>query len=102
MLILRVWEHPRTEVAAYRITQEAITNVVRHSGASHCSVGLSFGNAVGIEIRYNGRGIPAGRADGIGLASIRQRAESCGGTLAISTSPAGTCLTVRLPAEPPP
>jgi signal transduction histidine kinase len=93
---------PRIEVAAYRITQEAITNAVRHSGASRCEVDLSFGDAVGIQIRDDGRGFCPGQGDGIGLASIRRRAESCGGTLAIITSPAGTCLTVRLPAEPAP
>jgi signal transduction histidine kinase len=93
---------PGIEAAAYRITQEAITNAVRHSGASHCSVGLSFGDAVGIQIRDNGRGFGPDQADGVGLASIRRRAESCGGTLAISTSAAGTCLTVRLPTEPVP
>ena len=93
---------PHIEVAAYRITQEAITNVVRHSGASRCTVDLRFGDAVDIRIHDNGRGFPATGGDGVGLASIRRRAESCGGTLAISTSAAGTCLTVRLPTEPAP
>jgi signal transduction histidine kinase len=93
---------PSIEVAAYRITQEAVTNVVRHSGASHCSVDLRFGGAVGIEIRDDGRGFSAAQGDGVGLASIRRRAESCGGTLAISTSAAGTCLTIRLPEKPVP
>jgi signal transduction histidine kinase len=74
--------------------------VVRHSGASTCSVGLTFNDGLGIEIRDNGHGIPAPQADGVGLASIRQRAESCGGTLSISTSAAGTRLTVCLPPEP--
>ena len=91
---------PRTEAAAYRITQEAITNVVRHSGASKCTIGITVNDAVDIEIRDNGHGIPASQADGVGLTSIRQRAESCGGTLSISTSAAGTCLTVRLPPKP--
>lgn len=91
---------PHVEVAAYRITHEALTNVVRHSGASHCTVGLSFHDALHIQIRDNGRGIPAGRPYGVGLSSIRRRAESCGGTLAISTSATGTCLTVRLPPGP--
>jgi signal transduction histidine kinase len=91
---------PRIEAAAYRITQEAITNVVRHSGASKCTVGLTFNDAVAIEIRDNGHGIPAPQADGVGLTSNRQRAEPCGGALSISTSPAGTCLTVRFPPKP--
>jgi two-component system, NarL family, sensor kinase len=94
--------NPHIEVTAYRISQEAITNAVRHSGASHCSVKLRFGEAVDIQIRDDGRGFATDRADGVGLASIRRRAESCGGTLAITTSAAGTCLTVRLPAEPVP
>jgi signal transduction histidine kinase len=92
---------PSVEVAAYRIAQEAITNVVRHSGASRCAVRLTCHDAVGIEISDNGGGISAIRADGLGLASIRQRAQSCGGTLSISTSAAGTHLTVTLPREPP-
>ena len=63
-------------------------------------MGLTFNDAVGIEIRDNGHGIPGPQADGVGLASIRQRAESCGGTLSIDTSAAGTCLTVWLPPKP--
>ena len=90
---------PGIEVAAYRITQEAVTNAVRHSGASHCAVRLSCGDCVNIEVRDNGNGISAGRADGIGLASIRQRAESWGGTMLISSSADGTCLTVSLPRQ---
>ena len=95
------WMNPSVEVAAYRIAQEAITNVVRHSGASHCAVRVACNDAVSIEISDNGGGIGPSRRDGLGLASIRQRAESCGGTLSIATSAAGTCLTVTLPREPP-
>ena len=92
---------PTVEVAAYRIAQEAITNVVRHSGASRCAVRLTCHDAVGIEISDNGGGISGTRADGLGLASIRQRAQECGGTLSVTTSGAGTHLTVTLPREPP-
>jgi signal transduction histidine kinase len=92
---------PSIEVVAYRIAQEAISNVVRHSGASHCEVRLTCAEAVGIEISDNGGGISGGRADGLGLASIRQRAEACGGTLSITTSAAGTRLAVTLPRERP-
>ena len=92
---------PAVEVAAYRIAQEAITNAVRHSGASRCEVRLTCDDAVGLEISDNGRGISGTRADGLGLASIKKRAHACGGTLSISTSAAGTHLTVTLPREPP-
>jgi two-component system NarL family sensor kinase len=90
---------PEVEVAAYRIAQEAITNAIRHSGASHCTVRLSCGDAVTIEVRDNGTGIRNGNADGVGLASIRERAESCGGTLVLDSSAAGTCLSVSLPRQ---
>ena len=95
------WMNPSIEVTAYRIAREAITNVVRHSGASHCAVRVACNDAVSIEISDNGDGIGSPRRDGLGLDSIRRRAESCGGTLSIATSAAGTCLTVTLPREPP-
>jgi signal transduction histidine kinase len=90
---------PAVEVAAYRISQEAITNVVRHSGATRCAVRLTGADAVTIEVSDNGTGIEAIRQDGLGLDSIRQRAESCGGTMIVTSSPAGTCLTVTLPGQ---
>jgi signal transduction histidine kinase len=53
------------EVAAYRIAQEALTNVVRHAEASTCTVSLAIGEAGGLclEVRDDGRGIPDPQGD---------------------------------------
>jgi signal transduction histidine kinase len=95
------------EVAAFRITQEALTNVVRHAQASVCQVRLALetpsgmSHAVGalcLEIRDGGIGIPAGACTGVGLLSMRERAEELGGTLCVETLPAGgTRVLARLP-----
>lgn len=87
------------EVAAYRITQEALNNVVRHSGARRCRLALSL--AVGglrLEISDDGSGIPAGAPAGIGLSSMRERAEELGGHLELDTAEGGgTRLAAFLP-----
>lgn len=82
------------EAAAYRITQEALTNVVRHSGASACVVRIALEDALHLEIADNGRGFDEGRRAGVGLASMRERSEELGGTFAIE-SERGTGTTVR-------
>jgi signal transduction histidine kinase len=87
------------EVAAYRIAQEAITNVVRHAQARLCTIRLELDvAALRLSIEDNGRGLPADRRAGIGLASMRERAEELGGSFAIAPVPtAGTHVQVRLP-----
>lgn len=89
--------------ALYRMLQEALTNVARHSRASAVEVVLrATDGQVEWTFRDNGIGLPpAGqRRDGLGLASIRERAASLGGTLH-TTTPAGggTLLRVTLPLE---
>lgn len=86
------------EVAAYRIAQEALTNVVRHAQARRCSVNLAVGRALQLEIRDDGRGLPANRKAGVGLASMRERAEELGGTCLIENAPGGgTRVVAELP-----
>lgn len=86
------------EVAAYRIVQEALTNVVRHAGARSCIVRLRIDDGLSIEIQDNGRGLPSDRRSGVGLTSIRERTAELGGTLTIDSAPdRGTHLRVRLP-----
>ena len=93
------------EVAAYRIAQEALTNVVRHADAHTCTIRLALDEAAGVlalEIRDDGRGLAAPRPTGVGLASMRERAEELGGHLMIASAPAaGTCVQARLPCGPP-
>jgi len=86
------------EVAAYRIAQEAITNVVRHADARNCIVSLGVGNGLCLDIRDDGRGLPADRRTGVGLSSMRERATELGGHCEIGPAPGGgTCVLAWLP-----
>lgn len=91
------------EVAAYFIITEAITNVVRHAHASECVVRLSEHTVdepamLHIEVRDNGLGLPDERVAGVGLRSMRERAEELGGTFTIESSASkGTTVIAELP-----
>jgi signal transduction histidine kinase len=89
------------ELAAYRITQEALTNVVRHSKATSCHVRCSVdrtGAMLTIDIEDNGVGLPEDFRPGVGHASMRARAEANGGDFSISPAPGGgTIVRLRLP-----
>ena len=87
------------ELAAYHITLEAITNVVRHARATTCEVTLRRGPDLHVEIRDNGRGITA-TAVGIGLHSMRERCEQLGGRLDLARADGvGTIVTAWLPIQ---
>lgn len=86
------------EVAAYRIAQEALTNVVRHAGATACTVRLEIEDYLELEISDNGQGLATKRPAGVGLSSMRERAKELGGTCRIETrSEGGTRILARLP-----
>ncbi len=86
------------EVAAYRITLEALTNVVRHAHARQCAIRLALDNVLRLEIIDDGCGLPAHCRTGIGLTSIRERTTELGGTCIIQPAPAGgTQVLVSLP-----
>jgi len=91
-------------VAVYRITQEAVLNVMRHADARTCQVRLRLDESAGLlclEIQDDGKGLPMKRRAGVGLNSMRERAEELGGTLAITPIPTGgTSLLARLPCRP--
>jgi signal transduction histidine kinase len=91
------------EVAAYRIADEALTNVVRHAGARACTVRLSVGDTLAIEVRDDGRGITNGHRAGVGMSSMRERAAELGGSCDFLGAPgSGTIVraTLPLPAGP--
>jgi two-component system, NarL family, sensor kinase len=89
------------EVAAYRIVQEALTNVVRHAEARTCLIRLSLGEALCLEIEDDGVGVPPTRQAGVGLRSMRERAEELGGTCLVEARPSGgTRVRARLPLPP--
>ena len=86
------------EVAAYRITQEALTNVVRHAEARNCKVRLSLGGGLELEIIDDGVGLPEDRRTGVGLTSMRERTAELGGTCVVEPFAAGgTRVLARLP-----
>ena len=89
------------EVAAYRIALEALTNVSRHAGAQHCSVRLSLPGDLYLEVTDDGRGLPDAVRAGVGLTSMRERAEELGGTCRAEGLPqGGTGVMARLPLSP--
>jgi signal transduction histidine kinase len=86
------------EVAAYRIIQEAIANVVRHSSASTCLVTMVVEEgSLRIEVCDDGGGIHVPVQPGVGMTSMRERAEELGGVLLITSSGKGTLIQARLP-----
>ena len=68
------------EVAAYRIVQEAVTNVIRHAHAHSCYVCFQVEDALMIEVNDDGKGIQEADRTGVGLTSMRERAEELEGT----------------------
>lgn len=75
---------PGTDLAAFRIVQEALTNVVRHSGSRHARVRLEHGGGTTLRLRIDDDGPATGAAaggSGNGLAGMRERAAALGGTI---------------------
>ena len=75
------------ELAAYRIVQEALTNVTRHARARHATVRIGYADGVTVEVTDDGIGGPA--VPGSGITGMRSRAESVGGTLEAGPLPEG-------------
>jgi signal transduction histidine kinase len=89
---------PGLDLAAYRVIQEALTNVIKHSGADNCQVRVSYEtNALTLEITDDGRG-PAESAGGHGLKGMRERVAMYGGTFDAGPRPGGGfAVTARFP-----
>jgi signal transduction histidine kinase len=87
------------EVAAYRVTQEALTNVVRHAAATSCQLtGCLDDGTLVIAVIDDGRG-GAGPSDGLGMTSMRERADEVGGDVEVTSTCPGTAVTIRLPVR---
>lgn len=92
----------QVETAAYRIAQEALTNVIRHSQARNARITLAMADgALTVQVADDGTGLERSAGDGVGLASMRQRAEALGGTLALAATEDGTTLMATLPIGSP-
>jgi signal transduction histidine kinase len=100
---------PEAAIHVYRIVQEALSNVTRHSGAREAWVTLGEkDNQLNLEIRDNGSGFEASpemkraAGQGIGLMGMRERAEHLQGSLSIRSAPhKGTTVSVRIPLQRP-
>jgi signal transduction histidine kinase len=94
------------EAALYRVAQESLANVARHSEAKQVSLRLEWDDAqLHLTITDDGKGFDAkkvggsgnGNGKGMGLASMRERVEALNGTLTISSSPSGSVVQARVP-----
>jgi len=95
---------PGVGVAAYRIAQEALRNVVRHAGVARADLSLELTEGtLTLRVADAGKGFDAGTSrpeDGLGLIAMRQRAVAVGGHLAVAPAPAGgTIVTATLPGR---
>jgi signal transduction histidine kinase len=93
---------PFLELTAYRIMQEALTNVVRHAAATEVTVSVRLDDAtLLIDVRDNGRGAGAPGGTGLGLVGMRERAQLVGGEVrAGPLSEGGFGVHARLPTDP--
>ena len=99
----------REKTALYRVTQEALANIAKHSNATNCRIGLEMGNAtLTLQVTDNGRGIPAGKGkhkdpfavEGLGLGNMRERIESLSGKLQLfNVNDGGLTVSVKLPID---
>ena len=88
------------EVAIYHIASEALTNVARHAEASRCEMTLRINShAVELEVADNGVGPPTGNDVGVGLSSMRSRAQELGGTVEVSNNHPGVRVRFHLPLD---
>ncbi|MGW7065875.1 sensor histidine kinase [Streptomyces sp. NPDC054855] len=90
---------PDVEVAAYRIVQEALTNCVKHAGATAVRIELAWiESELGLCVQDDGGGLGASEGAGHGLVGVRERAAACGGSADAGDGPdGGFRVAVRLP-----
>lgn len=93
---------PATEVAAFRIVMEAVTNASRHSRANRCIVHLAVDRALEVLVEDDGCGLAPDHVRGTGLESMCERAGELGGTCTVEARPGGgTVVRASLPIGPP-
>jgi signal transduction histidine kinase len=87
-----------TETAIFRVVQESLTNVLRHSGSPNASVQLHRRDeAISVEIRDSGKGMPSEPRIGVGIHGMKERVRQLGGELQIESSPQGTRVHALMP-----
>jgi signal transduction histidine kinase len=102
--------HPDLEITIFRVIQESLTNVHRHSGSPKAQIRLvRCGSAIDLEVRDEGKGMPLEKqlhgseqgAFGVGIAGMRERVMQLGGKLEIESHGSGTTVSVHLPVNIP-
>lgn len=89
------------ETAIFRIVQECLTNIHRHSGSKAANVHLSRSpTAVRVEVSDRGQGMSPDVPQGVGLRGMRERVAQFAGTITIDSSPAGTTVSAQIPLTP--
>jgi signal transduction histidine kinase len=106
-----VFEHDKVprlsetvSTAAYRIAQEALTNIARHAGAGRVNVGLKASNGfLTLNVTDDGQGFDASHlseSEGLGVAGMRERAALVGGSLDVTSQPRkGTWVYLKVPID---
>jgi signal transduction histidine kinase len=101
---LRIDGEPRplpvaVELSAYRLVQEALTNVLKHAQATRAEIALRYGeDGLDVEVRDDGSGGGNGEGSGHGLLGMRERVSAFGGSLSAGPQPAGGfAVAARLP-----
>jgi signal transduction histidine kinase len=102
---------PNVEISIFRIVQECLTNVYRHSGSKTASIKMwpSDEKMLMLQVSDQGKGIPRergfamslGASRGVGLSGMRERARELGGSLEIQSSENGTTVTAAFPVASP-
>ena len=88
------------ETAVFRVIQECLTNIHRHSGSKTARLQLSrLDDELRVEVEDQGKGIPPEQAAGVGLRGMRERLAQFGGTLEIISNGSGTTMIARLPLK---
>lgn len=97
------------EITLFRVLQETLNNIHRHSGSNKAEVSLELqGSNVILEVRDFGQGIQPERLErfrlsgtgvGVGLAGIRERVSELGGAMRINSSRGGTCIRISVPVH---
>jgi two-component system NarL family sensor kinase len=88
------------EVAAYRISAEALNNAAKHSGAENVSVRITVGDELHIQVCDDGAPGPDGWLPGVGMASMSERAAEVGGRCEARPGPEGGSVEAVLPLKP--
>ncbi len=97
------------ELTIYRIIQEALTNVFRHAGATRVDITVEpvapgtatapvESDAVLVNIRDNGAGLPADHKQGFGMIGMRERVQALGGTMTVASTDRGVAVEAMVPS----